>query len=79
MADFLPFREFDTYESDIMTDLEGIEVYRLSEPAEVVLTFYRTDMCEEALLRCGSDVERTDARTLKRRVAKLDKYSYLKF
>lgn len=62
-----------------LCDYKSIPLYRLSEPAEVELTFYRTDMCEEALLRCGSDVERTDARTLKRRVTKLDKYSHLKF
>lgn len=62
-----------------LKNYKKVSLYKLSEPATVELTFYRTDMCENALTRCGDDVERVDARTLRRRVARLDSYKDLKF
>ena len=58
---------------------KSVSLFRLDEPAVVELTYYRTDMCEEALKKHGDDVERVDARTLRRRVERLQKYSLMKF
>ena len=56
-----------------------IKPFGLSLPATVELTFCRTDMCEEALQRCGDDVVRLDARTLQRKVDRITHYELLKF
>ena len=48
-------------------------------PAEVVLTFYRTDYCEEALAKAASGVLRIDARTLKKSITKIQSYDDLRF
>ena len=62
-----------------LANYKSVSFFRLSEPAVVELTYYRTDMCEEALKKHGDDVERVDARTLRRRVERLQKYSLMKF
>ena len=56
-----------------------IKPFDLGLPATVELTFYRTDMCEEALAHCGDDVIRLNARTLQRKVDRITRYEELKF
>lgn len=62
-----------------LSQCKSVPPYRLDAPYTVELTYYRTDMCEAALSRCGADVVRTDARTLKKTVAQITKYEDLKF
>ena len=52
---------------------------RLDIPAEVQLTFYRTDMCEAVLETCGAETTRVDARTLRKTLTELTSYADLKF
>ena len=47
-------------------------------PAEIVLTFYRTDMCEYVLSRRDATVKRLDARTLRKVSEKITVYRDLK-
>jgi len=47
-------------------------------PAEITLTFYRTDMCEQVLAKRGPEVERLDARTLRKISEKITTYQDLK-
>ncbi|MBQ7386660.1 MAG: M55 family metallopeptidase [Clostridia bacterium] len=62
-----------------LENYKSVPVYKVGEPATVELTFYRTDMCENALMRCTDEVERIDARTLRRTVRHITKYEDLKF
>ena len=49
-------------------------------PLDISLTFYRTDMCEEALAACRVKPERPDARTLRKTVKeKVTSYIDLRF
>ena len=57
----------------------SIPPYCTQLPATVELTYYRTDFCESALAKCGPEVERVDARTLRKTVSRLEKYKDLKF
>lgn len=65
--------------AEALQNYRRVPAYRIDEPATVELTFYRTDMCERALERCGSEVERVDARTLRKRVERILCYEDLKF
>ncbi len=56
-----------------------IPIYQIEMPATVELTFYRTDMCEATLARCGDEVKRVDARTLQKTVKRVTQYKDLKF
>lgn len=56
-----------------------VPLISFKEPAVVEQTFYRTDMCEEALKTSDSEVERVDARTLRKIVPVITKYADLKF
>lgn len=64
---------------EALADYKSILPYKVKEPTTVELTYYRTDWCEGALKNCGDDVERVDARTLRRRVDKITHYSQMKF
>lgn len=68
----------DTVRSTLK-NYKSVSLYRLSEPAVLELTFYRTDMCESMLAKQGGDVERVDARTLRKTVEKFRHYNDLKF
>ena len=57
----------------------SVPIFCMEKPMEVELTFYRTDMCEKALARCGEEVERKDARTLHRTVGEIRGYEDLRF
>lgn len=57
----------------------SIAPLRMEGPLTVELTFYRSDMCEEALAHCACGVIRLDARTLQRTVSRLTCYEDLKF
>ena len=62
-----------------LENYKSVSLYKTQLPATVELTFYRTDMCERALGRCGEDVTRPDARTLRKTVNKITRYDDLKF
>ena len=56
-----------------------IPPFRVKEPAEIELTFYRTDFCEEAMEKASSLFTRKDARTLIKTVSEIKNSSDLKF
>ena len=58
---------------------QNITPYHIQLPATVELTFYRTDYCESALEGCGAEIERVDARTLRKKISNITKYADLKF
>lgn len=58
---------------------KSIPPYKGELPTTVELTFYRTDFCEKVLAKCGPEVERVDARTLRKQVTGIKKYRDLKF
>ena len=59
---------------------QSIPVYRQKMPAVIELTFYRTDMCEATLAASrDAGVERVDARTLRKKIEKIECYRDLKF
>ena len=58
---------------------KSIPPYKVELPTTVELTFYRTDFCEKVLAKCGPEVERVDARTLRKQVTGIKKYRDLKF
>ena len=62
-----------------LENYKNVSLFRLSEPMEVELTYYRTDMCEEVYQRRPENVLRVDARTLRKQVDKITKYEDLKF
>lgn len=62
-----------------LASYRAVPVYCMEMPLDVEVTFYRTDMCERALARCGKTVERVDARTLRRTVEHLTSYDRLRF
>ena len=55
----------------------NIEPLKISKPITVEITYYRTDMCEGTLERT-SDVERVDARTLRKISNTLESFTDLK-
>ena len=58
---------------------ESVPIYKAEMPATLELTFYRTDMCEEVLAKAKKHIERVDARTLRRRIDRIQEYGDLKF
>ena len=64
---------------DALESYRSIPLYRAELPATVELTYYRTDFCESALAKCGPEVERVDARTLRKEITEIKKYRDLKF
>ena len=58
---------------------DRVELFSLPAPHTVELTFYRTDMCDKSFDKGDPTVERVDARTLRRRVARILRYEDLKF
>ena len=65
--------------SQALQTYQAIPPMKLSLPAEIVLTYYRTDYCEEALASAGDEAVRIDARTLKKTVTAITRYEDLKF
>lgn len=57
----------------------NIKPLKVEFPLTIELTYYRTDMCEQALENCPVNVTRVDARTLKKTVNKVINYYDLKF
>lgn len=64
---------------EALENYKKVPPYRMEMPLTAEVTFYRTDMCENALARRGGDVERVDARTLRRSVEQLASYDGLRF
>ena len=58
---------------------KSVPVYKTKLPAKVEVTYYRTDMCEAALAKCGGAAERPDARTLRKTVCSFSTFGDLKF
>ena len=62
-----------------LANYKNVPLYKVEEPAEIEICYYRTDMCEEAIERKNGDVERIDARRLKKTVEKIMRYEDFKF
>ena len=62
-----------------LENYKSVPTVSASLPATVELTYYRTDMCEKAMGKAKCEFIRLDARTLQKRVDKIEKYSDLKF
>lgn len=62
-----------------LADYKNISCFHVQEPAEVEVTFYRTDMCDRSFERCSDCAERVDARTLRTTVSCIRDYEDLKF
>ena len=60
---------------------KSIKPHKIALPTDITLTLYRTDMCEEILESTRFDVERLDARTIRKRITaeNLKTYSDFKF
>lgn len=56
-----------------------IKPLSISYPANIELTYYRSDMCEEDLSKCTGNAVRVGARTLKKTILKTASYENLKF
>ena len=58
---------------------KSVKPHKVSLPTDITLTLYRTDMCEEILESTKFDVERLDARTIRKRVTAEDLKTYADF
>ena len=56
-----------------------IPLFEIPGPLTVELTYYRTDMCDEAFARAAPGTVRADARTLRRTLERLERYEDLRF
>ena len=65
--------------SAALANYKEIDLLHESFPAEIELTFYRTDMCEETMSMCECEFERVNARTLRKFVNEINSYDDLKF
>ena len=68
--------------ADALKNYKSIPPYKLSLPITVQQTSYRSDMVDRAyatLKANGQDVERVDARTMRKTVTKVDNYFDLRF
>jgi D-amino peptidase len=66
---------------EALAHYKEIKPHVLSLPTDITLTFYRTDMCENAIKSTKFDIKRLDARTIAKHVEKNDlvRYSDFKF
>ena len=62
-----------------LKNYHSVSFFHTHFPAQVELTFYRTDMCDEAYEKAPDTVERVNARTLRKTIEKLSVYADLKF
>ena len=62
-----------------LSGYRNVPIYKLDAPYTVELTFYRSDMCEEALERCSFGEVRVDARTIRRVLPQIKAYGDLMF
>ncbi len=69
---------YDTVQ-EALDNYKNVSIVKFQEPLTVELTYYRSDMCDAAYARADENVERVDARTLRRVVAELKSYNQLKF
>lgn len=63
---------------EALGNYKSVPAYPYKEPAVIETTYYRTDMCESVLASRESGVERVDARTLRKRVEKIEVYRDLR-
>lgn len=69
----------------VRTVREALKAYReiplfgIPAPLTAEVTYYRTDMCDEAFARAAPGTVRVDARTLRRTVERLERYEDLRF
>lgn len=61
-----------------MKKIGTVKPYKPLLPLEIVLELYRTDMCDAIMERC-KDVERIDARSVRKRVSKIEYYKDILF
>lgn len=72
-----PYEAIEDMVRNIFKGERNIEPLKISKPITVEITYYRTDMCEGTLERT-SDVERVDARTLRKISNTLESFTDLK-
>ena len=58
---------------------KDIKPLTTSLPAEIRLTYYRSDMCDEVFTKAPAGVVRESARTLSKRISRITSYDELKF
>lgn len=64
---------------DALKNYKNVSFISEKFPITIQLTYYRTDMCEEAIENCKCEFQRLDARTLQKTVTSLRTYDDLKF
>lgn len=62
-----------------LKNYKNISVFKVSEPAEIEVCYYRSDMCDEIYEKHRDVANRKDARTITKTVEKIVKYDDLKF
>jgi len=62
-----------------LKNYKNVSLFKMDMPMEIELTYYRTDMCDEAYMRCDKKPLRVDARTLRKEINEITKYEDLKF
>ena len=71
-------RRIRTAARDSLRLVDSIKPYKPLLPMEIKLELYRSDMCDALMERC-SDVERLDARTVRKVVYEVDSYRDILF
>lgn len=62
-----------------LENYKSVPTFKVLEPAEIEICYYRTDFAEDAIERKNGDIVRIDARRLKKEVKEITKYEDLKF
>lgn len=62
-----------------LSNYKNVALFKVAEPAEIEICYYRSDMCEEAIERKNGNIVRVDARRLKKTVQDIKRYEDLKF
>ena len=62
-----------------LENYKAMPTLKVSFPATIELIYYRTDFCEKAMEKTKCDFVRLDARTLQKRIDKIECYADLKF
>jgi len=64
---------------EAIKNYKSVSLFDLGSPYTVEVTFYRTDMCEQALANAKPGVTRIDARTIAKTVDRIERYYDLRF
>ena len=64
---------------EALANYKNIAPMKIALPAELSVTYYRTDFCERVLHRCAETVTRADARTVTRTLTEIRHYNDFRF